>query len=273
MRRLYDAWRFYSPLPFSFLLDLPRLITPASLAYFKEQLKGLIKQLDRHFGVNVTDESLAQATAESNATRDLLTRLLSLQNRGKPPLRHADILDILASGFRNARKMFNAALDTLVCSLEKTEAQPSGALKVMVSGSVLDNSALIRTVEELGGEVVASDLCVGGRLLDRVTPSSDPLTDLSEAYLKKRPCARMADTAGRVSLLKEDVRGSGALGMIYFCLKFCDTYLYEAPAVVDALNRMDVPVLFIEGEYVGKISGGLRTRVQAFLEMLERRNT
>jgi len=27
MRRLYDAWRFYSPPPFSFILDPPRLIT------------------------------------------------------------------------------------------------------------------------------------------------------------------------------------------------------------------------------------------------------
>ena len=270
MRRLYDAWRFYSPPPFSFLLDLPRLITPASLAYFEEQLQGLIAHLDRCFGARITTDKLVRAVEEANTTRGLLRRLLALQNRGDPPLGHADIFDILSVGFRRPRKFFNAALEQLVHRFEQSVDRPSGGLKVLVSGSVLDGSALIRVVEELGGEVVASDLCVAGRFLEEVVLSSHPLTDLSEAYLKKRPCARMADTGARVSLLQEDVKRSGAQGVIYFCLKFCDPYLYEAPAVAEGLRRLGVPILFIEGEYTGRISGGIRTRLQAFLEMLER---
>jgi benzoyl-CoA reductase/2-hydroxyglutaryl-CoA dehydratase subunit BcrC/BadD/HgdB len=83
----------------------------------------------------------------------------------------------------------------------------------------------------------------------------------------------MADTGARISLLKDDLRRTGDQGVIYFCLKFCDPYLYEAPAVAEALRHMGVPVLFIEGEYTGRIGGGIRTRVQAFLEMLERHGT
>jgi benzoyl-CoA reductase/2-hydroxyglutaryl-CoA dehydratase subunit BcrC/BadD/HgdB len=270
MRRLYDAWRFYSPSPFSFLLDLPRLITPASLAYFKDQLQGLITHIDRYFGKKITKDKLSHAVEQSNVTRALLRRLMALQNRGNPPLRHADILDILSAGFRKPRRIFNAALERLVHLLENAVEGPSGGLKVMVSGSVLDGSALIRMVEELGGEVVASDICVGGRFLEEIVLSSDPLSDLSEAYLKKRPCARMTDTGARVSLLKEDVTRTGAQGVIYFCLKFCDPYLYEAPAVAEALREMGVPILSLEGEYTGRISGGIRTRVQAFVEMLEK---
>jgi benzoyl-CoA reductase/2-hydroxyglutaryl-CoA dehydratase subunit BcrC/BadD/HgdB len=270
MRRLYDAWRFYSPPPFSFLLDLPRVTTSASLTYFREQLQELVTNLDRHFGVRITEDKLARSVEEANRTRDLLRKLMALQNRGDPVLGHADILDILSAGFRSPRKSFNAGLERLKQRLEKAVERSSPRLKVFVSGSVLDGSALIRMVEELGGEVIGSDLCVGGRLLEEVVLSSDPLTDLSEAYLNKRPCARMVDTGARVSLLKEDVRRTGAQGVIYFCLKFCDPYLYEAPAVTEALRQIGVPVLFIEGEYRGRISGGVRTRVQAFLEMLEK---
>ena len=71
-------------------------------------------------------------------------------------------------------------------------------------------------------------------------------------------------------MLKEDVTRTGAHGMIYFCLKFCDPYLYEAPAVAEELRKMGIPILSLEGEYTGRVSGGTRTRVQAFLEMLER---
>jgi benzoyl-CoA reductase/2-hydroxyglutaryl-CoA dehydratase subunit BcrC/BadD/HgdB len=270
MRRLYDAWRFYSPVPFSFLLDPPRLITPASLAHFREQLEWLIAAINRHFGVDITNDKLSRAIESANSTRRLLKRLLALQNRGNPPLRHADIIDIVSEGFKRPRRLFNAALEQLVRDLGKDSEGPSGGLRVVISGSMLDGSALVRMVEELGGRVVASDLCVGGRLLDEVVVSSDPLWDLGQAYLKKRPCARMTDTGKRVSMLKGDVTRTGARGMIYFSLKFCDPYLYEAPAVAEELRKMEIPILSLEGEYTGRVSGGIRTRVQAFLEMLER---
>jgi benzoyl-CoA reductase/2-hydroxyglutaryl-CoA dehydratase subunit BcrC/BadD/HgdB len=269
MRRLYDAWRFYSPPPFSFILDPPRLVTPTSLAYFKDQLQWLVATINRHFGVDITNDKLSQAIESANSTRRLLKRLLDLQHRGDPPLQHADIIDIISEGFKRPRSIFNAALEQLVKGLEKASDGPSGGLKVVVSGSMLDGSALVRMVEGLGGQVAASDLCVGGRLLDEVVLSSDPLSDLAHAYLKNRPCARMTDTEARVSMLKEDMRRTGARGMIYYCLKFCDPYLYEAPAVAEELRKMGIPILSLEGEYTGRVSGGARTRVQAFLEMLE----
>jgi benzoyl-CoA reductase/2-hydroxyglutaryl-CoA dehydratase subunit BcrC/BadD/HgdB len=269
MRRLYDAWRFYSPPPFSFILNPPRCITPASLAYFKDQLQWLTATINRHFGVNITNDKLSHAIESANLTRTLLKMLLKFQDHGDPPLQHADIIDIISEGFKRPRMIFNAALEQLVESLEQASELPSGGLRVVVSGSMLDGSALVRMVEELGGQVVASDLCVGGRLLDEVVLSSDPLWDLSQAYLKKRPCARMADTEVRVSLLKEDVIRTGAHGIIYYCLKFCDPYLYETPAVAEELRSMGIPMLSLEGEYTGRVSGGTRTRLQAFLEMLE----
>jgi benzoyl-CoA reductase/2-hydroxyglutaryl-CoA dehydratase subunit BcrC/BadD/HgdB len=119
------------------------------LIYFKEQLQGLVTHLDRYFGVRITSERLARAVEAANTTRDLLKRLLALQNRGDPPWGHADIVDILSAGFRSSREPFNAAQAQLVHGLEEEGERPSGGLKVLVSGSALDGSVLIRMVEEL----------------------------------------------------------------------------------------------------------------------------
>lgn len=271
MRRLYDAWRYYCPPAFCFLLDLPRIISPSSTAYFRERLGELIEHIERHFGVRITHDGLAGAIEEANFTRSLLKRLLSLQGRGNPPLRHSDIIDIFAQGWRNPRRAFNKVLGRFVAQLEAQPSTPPKRLKVMLTGSLLDGSPLIRLIEELDGDVVASDLCTGGRFLEGVVLSPDPLRSLSEAYLEKAPCARMYDTERRISYINGEVKSKGAQGVIYFSLKFCDPYLYEAPAIAQALRQMGVPTLFIEGEYTGVFSGGSRTRVQAFLEMLERK--
>lgn len=270
MRRLYDAWQFYGSPPFSFLLDLPRIITPSSVAYFRDRLEALVTEIGRYFDVKVNENELALATEEANVTRSLLRRLLALQGRGHPPLRHGDILDIFAAGWRSPRKAFNQALERLLSKLEAEDEISPKMIKLLLTGSLLDGSRLVRLVEALGAEVVATDICTGGRFPDNVVLSSDPLYALSEAYLKKTPCARMFDTKRRISFLKMAVNRTGAQGLIYFSLKFCDPYLYEAPAIQSAMRKMGIPVLFIEGEYTGRIGGGTRTRVQAFLEMLER---
>lgn len=80
----------------------------------------------------------------------------------------------------------------------------------------------------------------------------------------------MFDSESRISALKESLLKSKAQGVVYFSLKFCDPFLYEAPFLEEALRELDIPVLFLEGEYTGRVGGGVRTRVQAFLEMLEK---
>ncbi len=269
MRRLYDAWRSYYPPPFCLLLDVPRVITPSSVAYFRGRLQELAGHIEGHFEVEISRDRLAMAIEEANSTRSLFKRLLLLQGRGSPPLRYGDIVEIAGEGWRNSRRIFNKALEQFVAQVEAHKSTPLEGLKLVLTGSPLDGSTFIRLIEELGGEVVAADICTGGRFVDEVILSADPLLSLSEAYLGKAPCARMYDTELRISHIKREVSKTGARGVVYFSLKFCDPYLYEAPALQETLRRMGIPVLFIEGEYTGTVSGGSRTRVQAFLEMLE----
>lgn len=270
MRRLYDAWQFYCPPGFGYLLDLPRVIRNSSLTWFKQSLEELITHIEEHFQVNITGERLTTALEQANATRGLLNRLFSLQGKGDPPLGYGDILDIIVQRWRQPREVFNRALELFITRLESLERIPPKGPNIMVVGSPLDGSPLVRLVEDLGGKVVDSDLCTGGRFVEEIPLSPDPLTALARGYLEKTPCARMNDTEARISRLKGKLKNSSAQGVIYSSLKFCDPYLYEWPALHETLRQMDIPSLFIEWDYTGRISGGVRTRVQAFLEMLEK---
>lgn len=270
MRRLFDAWRFYCKPSFSYLLDLPRIINPSSIRFFREALEELIERLNLYFGIKITEERLLSAIERSNRTRALIKDLFSLQGKGDPPITHGDLLDILSEGWRVDRSSFNLALESFLNEVGEGGEIPPRSPKLMVTGSLLDGTALIRLIEELGGEVVASDLCIGLRVLESVPLDSDPLSSLSQAYLEKPPCARMHDTERRIQGLKQKLIESETQGLIYVSLKFCDPYLYEVPAIEEAIKGIGVPMLFLEGEYTGKIGGATRTRIQAFIEVLKR---
>ncbi len=268
MRRLYDAWRFYVRPPFAYLLDVPRMVNRSSIAFFADGLKEMILQIEKHFGTRVSEEKLISAIEEANITRSLVKRLFSSQGLGDPALRQSDIIDILSEGWSHPRGVFNKALGGFLDHLGNRRAPNRKGPRLMVTGSLLNGSHLIQLIEELGGEVITCDLCTGERFVQNVNINSEPLMALSKAYLEKPPCARMFDIETRVSYLKEELGENKVDGVIYFALKFCDPYLYEKPAVEEMLDQLEVPLLFLEGEFTSKSSGSMRTRIQAFLEVI-----
>ena len=57
-------------------------------------------------------------------------------------------------------------------------------------------------------------------------------------------------------------------GIIFISLKFCDTMLYSFPLIRKEMAALKTPVLYLEIEYNNFPEGQIKTRMQAFLEML-----
>jgi benzoyl-CoA reductase/2-hydroxyglutaryl-CoA dehydratase subunit BcrC/BadD/HgdB len=58
-------------------------------------------------------------------------------------------------------------------------------------------------------------------------------------------------------------------GVIFETMKFCDLWGYEVLSVVNRLRDEGSPIVRIEREYALTGEGQLRTRVQAFIELIE----
>jgi len=57
-------------------------------------------------------------------------------------------------------------------------------------------------------------------------------------------------------------------GVIHCSLAFCDPYLVESHRVEKVLKEHGIPMLKIETDYGQEDSGQLKTRIEAFFEML-----
>jgi benzoyl-CoA reductase/2-hydroxyglutaryl-CoA dehydratase subunit BcrC/BadD/HgdB len=70
----------------------------------------------------------------------------------------------------------------------------------------------------------------------------------------------------RILDLTRDFRVDGVISQI---IRYCVPYAHDLPLLTERLKANGIPTLALDVEYGTSGSGQIRTRVQAFLEMLE----
>lgn len=269
-RRLYDAWRYFVNTPFVHLLDLPKFISFESKDYFRKQIILFIKALENYFGRKITDDSLKEAIYLCNKTRGLLNKLYDFRKRDNLSITGAQALKIVKAGMSGVKQEFNEKLEGLVNLLETREiVHKKNGLRVLLSGSYFDQVELIECIENSGAIVVCEDLSNGIKYFEgKVDFNKDPVTALTDYYLEKAPCARMIDSDKRFNHIWKLIEEYNVDGVIYFSLKFCSTNLIDFPYLEEKLKQRGISVLFLEGERTLINFSQLKTRIQAFIEML-----
>jgi benzoyl-CoA reductase/2-hydroxyglutaryl-CoA dehydratase subunit BcrC/BadD/HgdB len=270
MRRLHDVWRYNVGGGFNHLLDLPRVNGPDAAAYYRECLQKLVTEIESHFKVEITPAALAEAVTILNKSRSML-RGLYLVNRDRGlPLTAAEVRTVVRAGATLSADVFNALLERLLSEIGNSAAREAEGPRILITGSVMDNHGILELIEGGGARVVADDLCTGTRLFwDTVeSASADPLTDLSRHYLGRTPCPRMRDAARRFDHVIRLIDEFRVDGVIFYTLKFCDPHLFDVPLLKARLAEKGLPVLSLEGDYTPGTLGRVRTRIEAFIEML-----
>lgn len=271
MRRLHDVWRQYGRHAFVYILDMPRVDDEDAVAYFAVQLRGLAAALAAHFGTAVTQESLRLAVQRLNYTRRLLTRLYSLRASVPPVITGSESFPILLAGVRSGWAEFHITLDRYLTACEAAGPDPRhrGKPRLLITGSVFHHPQIIELVEAAGAVVVAEDVCVGHRHYDGEVPEEgDLFLTIARRYVRRVPCARMKDVGSRHAYISRLIDQFQVDGVIYHGLKFCDLYQYDFPLTQQLFEKRGLPALYLETDYTTGSYGQMKTRLQAFVELL-----
>jgi benzoyl-CoA reductase/2-hydroxyglutaryl-CoA dehydratase subunit BcrC/BadD/HgdB len=79
----------------------------------------------------------------------------------------------------------------------------------------------------------------------------------------------MTDLDKRLGRMAKIARDYHVAGMVYYSLKYCDTWRSEYQTIKDHLfNELSIPSLLIESDYSASDVGTIRTKVEAFVELL-----
>ena len=272
MRRLHDVWKRYIPSKFIYILDIPIGQSKLGLKYFRQELVKLKTALERQYSHKIEDESIGDAIDLFNESRQLFNTLNSLRTKNPPQISGKKIIEIVTEYFKSDPKIWNEKIKKSLKKYEKQELidVKNNKSRIILSGSPIHDSDFISFIESCGLDVIFEDLCSGSKFFDlHVKKSKDLLSSLGEAYLNRAPCARMMNINERASYIFETSKRFNANGIIHHSLKFCDPYLYDVPRLKELLIEKGLSVLFLESDGSLGSLNQLKTRIEAFSEILK----
>jgi benzoyl-CoA reductase/2-hydroxyglutaryl-CoA dehydratase subunit BcrC/BadD/HgdB len=273
-RRLFDLWRYYLKPPFHHIMTVPRKSHERAHQLYYSQVEDFKKHLEEFMGVKITDEALLESIKLMNESRFLLRELYELRKLDQPLITGQETMEVLNCSFRMPKEQFNAWLRELIDDLRKTGRGHPAKARLMLIGSVMTNPEFIKSIEELGVVVVTDELCTSTRYWSDpvvLEGAKSPLEAISRRYLSNFPCARMYPSTDRFDRVVKLAREARVDGIISETIRYCVPYAHDIPLITDRLKTENIPLLTLDVEYGTSGSGQIRTRVQAFLEMVEGR--
>ncbi|MEJ5349647.1 MAG: 2-hydroxyacyl-CoA dehydratase family protein [Desulfosoma sp.] len=275
MRRLADAWSFCFPNHFVYRLDVPRRWDPDAEEFFYQQLSRLREALGVFGGHAISDADLEAAIALVNETRRLLQAISFMRFKATAPVTGAQVLEITQKAQEMDKERFNEEARRFL-ELHRNGSSFSckaNRFPVVLGGGTLAGACELAAIaEECGLFLAAAHVCTGSRAYEGLVESdSEPLRALARRYLKRPGCARMQGAASRVRRLMDLAKGCGAVGVVFQSLKFCDPVQSDLPWLRRACREHNLPLLQLERDGSVTDSGQLKTRLQAFAELLAAR--
>jgi len=179
----------------------------------------------------------------------------------------------------------NELLRQIIAEVRQRRNSPARQpARLLVWGSIIDNTALFEMIESIGANVVMDDTSMGSRAyMKPVELTEDPLDGLAYHYLVDLRSPRtfretlltenkrkdyMTDLKNRFSHIRDYAKEWNTNGVILQVLRYCDTHAYEVPALSHYLDSIGLPSLYLEYDYTAAALAQLRTRIQAFLEII-----
>jgi len=253
MRRLYDTAEHYLKDIPVYMLDVPRNTDIRAKDFFASKLEDLKVFLESLSGSTMKTDRITHAIELMDRKRTLLANFSRSFFKGHTGLRISDYYKIMELST-------SSQINDFISEFEKLWDMLSSIDLRLVSDDLCISSRYYTTLVNNGSPGQAGDI---------TRPEKDRLLRaLSERYLSKPHCMRMADMGAKISEIEKKVIEDDVRGVIFISLKFCDTMLYSFPLIKQALSKLKIPVLYLEIEYNNFSAGQVKTRTQAFLEML-----
>jgi benzoyl-CoA reductase/2-hydroxyglutaryl-CoA dehydratase subunit BcrC/BadD/HgdB len=266
------------------MMNLPRVKTGDTTAkLWIEEVVYMMRELSTLTGVEVTTERLRAAIEEYNSGHKALARLDRLRRGPRSPIWGRDALLVAQMALVDDITRWTAKVEALSDELEGRAAAgewvgTGDEARIMLAGSpiIWPNWKVPTIIEESGGLIVMDELCTGDRVLgDPVVTDEPTLRDsvraVAERYFFPCTCPCFSPNDERESRMLASVREHDIEGVIYHALRGCHLGLLESTRLELALRREGVPMLKVESEYDEGDVEQIRTRVEAFVEMIQAR--
>lgn len=261
------------------VMDMPQMKREKDIKKWAEEIADFAAVVEKMTGNTIEPENLNHAIHIVNEKRKALARVYEARKAEKLPISGKDALLMMQIAFFDDPVRCAQMANRLADELEQRIADgvsvfPAGTKRIMVTGTpmAIPNWKLHHIIETSGAAVVCEETCTGTRYFERLVDESKETLEeqyqaLAERYMGIN-CACFTPNTGRIDDILRLAKEYHVDGVIDVNLKFCCLYDTEGYTVEAALKEAGIPVLGIETDYDDADAEQLRTRIEAFVEML-----
>jgi bcr-type benzoyl-CoA reductase subunit C len=238
--------------------------------YLATVVDGLLKGLSEATGRPLTAEALADSARLYGRMRGLQRELYALRRERPGLMRNADFYAAVKAGFFLPVEEYSRRLEKLLGDLKKAGAGRAAGPRLVLSGMVFDPLEACAIFDEIGAAVVDDDFANGWRTAAKPALSTEPLVDGVAAYLfDAAPCCCIYNPDNdRHPYLVAKARQARAQGVVFWYTKFCEPDAFDRPQLAERLKAEGIPATTVEMELSMRNFDAVRTRIQAFCEII-----
>jgi len=267
----FDNWKNYIPTPLKYYIWMPNhLQSPRAKPLLAQEYKGFIQALEKFTGKKITDQALDKAIEMYNTNRKLMKQVYEFRKQEEPPITGAECMEMVVASQLMDVAEHNKLLEQLLKDLPNRKPERNVGVRLMMVGSEMDDIVFVKMMETLNCTVVIDEHCTGSRYFwDEVKPGKDPIAAIADRYVDRWPCpAVAADFKTRGDRVLKHAKDWNVQGVLVYQQKFCDPHEFDIPWLLKNFKDNNIPTLVLEFDVTIPF-GQFRTRIEAFLEMLE----
>lgn len=246
------------------------------LQFTVDQYNHVKKELEKIAGREITNDDIQNAIKVYNESRAARRKFVKLASD------HCDVITptkrsaVLKAFYFMLKDEYIAKLNELNAELEKLPVCDWQGTKVVTSGIICDNPALLAAFEENNIAIAADDVAHESRSFRTDVPeNADPMMALAQQFANVDYEVLLYDPKSsenrRGEFVANLVKESGAQGLVLFMQQFCDPEEMEYPYLKKALQAADIPHIKLGIDQQMRDFGQARTAIQAFADVLEMR--
>ena len=259
-----------------FLAHPQNRIEEFGLQFTVDQYNHVKKELEKIAGREITNDDIQNAIKVYNESRAARRKFVKLASD------HCDVITptkrsaVLKAFYFMLKDEYIAKLNELNAELEKLPVCDWQGTKVVTSGIICDNPALLAAFEENNIAIAADDVAHESRSFRTDVPeNADPMMALAQQFANVDYEVLLYDPKSsenrRGEFVANLVKESGAQGLVLFMQQFCDPEEMEYPYLKKALQDADIPHIKLGIDQQMRDFGQARTAIQAFADVLEMR--
>jgi benzoyl-CoA reductase/2-hydroxyglutaryl-CoA dehydratase subunit BcrC/BadD/HgdB len=251
-----------------------------------QEIKRLKGKLEQFTTVKISGERLKQAIELLHKRQTVFRELYQLKKYQPPFINGRDSLLVIQASFYDDIKRWIQKTQEL-CEEVKHQILDSNLLvqnrktqipRLLLTGApiIWPNYKVLNIIEEAGAIVVADELCSGTQSLYQPVEVDEwteerMLQAVANRYLLPSTCPCFTECNDRIDRILQMAKDFSVGGVVYHSLRLCQLYDLEADKVRRVLREKRIPMLNLHTDYAQEDVEQIKTRLEAFLEMIRER--